>query len=280
MITRRRFLRVCAGVAVSGAGLLLYTFEVEPHWLELVRRPLAHHEPAVRPAGQDAGPHQRRARRRPRRRQLRPRHVRPRQGALAGHRRLHRRLHQLSAGHVRARRADVRECAARAPRDLRDSRESRLRAWVEPARAGEAGWSIGSPRRESGSSGTKWARPGACRWRAPTSSGLHQFDLRRTLDGLDPARPAIVLSHNPDTVDLTGWDGYRGWIISGHTHGGQCKPPFLPPPILPVRNKRYTSGEFALSDDRRLYISRGVGHLRRVRFNVRPEVTVFALETT
>jgi predicted MPP superfamily phosphohydrolase len=59
--------------------------------------------------------------------------------------------------------------------------------------------------------------------------------------------------------------------------GGQCKPPFLPPPLLPVRNKRYTSGEFALAGDRRLYISRGVGHLLRVRFNVRPEVTLFEL---
>ena len=90
-------------------------------------------------------------------------------------------------------------------------------------------------------------------------------------------RAAIVLTHNPDTVDLPGWDTYDGWILAGHTHGGQCKPPFLPPPLLPVRNTRYTCGEFELSGNRRLYISRGVGHLIRVRFNVRPEVTVFEL---
>lgn len=88
---------------------------------------------------------------------------------------------------------------------------------------------------------------------------------------------SIVLSHNPDTVDLPGWEGYDGWILSGHTHGGQCKPPFLPPPLLPVRNRRYTCGEFSLSGNRRLYISRGVGHLLQVRFNARPEVTVFEL---
>ncbi len=96
---------------------------------------------------------------------------------------------------------------------------------------------------------------------------------------LDPQRAALVLSHNPDTVDEPGWDSYRGWILSGHTHGGQCKPPFLPPPLLPVRNRRYTSGEFLLPGQRRIYISRGVGHLLRVRFNVRPEVTVFQLES-
>jgi uncharacterized protein len=97
------------------------------------------------------------------------------------------------------------------------------------------------------------------------------------LRALDSRRAAIVLSHNPDTVDLPVWEDYRGWIRSGHTHGGQCKPPFLPPPLLPVQNRRYTSGEFALEGDRRLYISRGVGHLLQVRFNVRPEVTVFEL---
>jgi predicted MPP superfamily phosphohydrolase len=97
------------------------------------------------------------------------------------------------------------------------------------------------------------------------------------LGRLDGRRAALVLSHNPDSVDLPVWSGYEGWILAGHTHGGQCKPPFLPPPLLPVRNRRYTSGEFALAGNRRLYISRGVGHLLQVRFNVRPEVTAFEL---
>ena len=77
---------------------------------------------------------------------------------------------------------------------------------------------------------------------------------------------------------MPGWLGYEGWILSGHTHGGQCKPPFLPPPLMPVRNRRYTSGESRSPGGRRLYISRGVGHTLRVRFNVRPEVTVFTLQ--
>lgn len=92
-----------------------------------------------------------------------------------------------------------------------------------------------------------------------------------------PEVPAIALCHNPDGADTRGWGNFRGWILSGHTHGGQCKPPFLPPPILPVKNKRYTAGAFELGDGRRLYISRGVGHLLGVRFNVRPEVTLFTL---
>ncbi|MEM1358433.1 MAG: metallophosphoesterase [Bacteroidota bacterium] len=87
----------------------------------------------------------------------------------------------------------------------------------------------------------------------------------------------LILCHNPDVCDMDVWNGYQGWILSGHTHGGQCKPPFLPPPILPVRNKNYSAGEIDLEDGRMLYINRALGHSKQVRFNVRPEITVFEL---
>ncbi len=88
---------------------------------------------------------------------------------------------------------------------------------------------------------------------------------------------AIAICHNPDGADELDWGDFRGWILAGHTHGGQCRPPFLPPPILPVRNHRYSAGEVSAPGGRTLYISRGVGHILRVRFNVRPEATVFTL---
>lgn len=103
------------------------------------------------------------------------------------------------------------------------------------------------------------------------------FHPEALLRGLDPAAPAVALCHNPDAVDLNMWGTFQGWVLSGHTHGGQCKPPFLPPPLLPVFNKRYTAGEFDLGDGRRLYVNRGLGHLLPVRFNVRPEITLFRL---
>ncbi|HQW65925.1 MAG TPA: metallophosphoesterase [Gemmatimonadales bacterium] len=89
--------------------------------------------------------------------------------------------------------------------------------------------------------------------------------------------PRLALCHNPDAADWPVWEGYQGWILAGHTHGGQCKPPFLEPPILPVNNPRYAAGEVAIRGGRQLYISRGVGYLLRARFNVRPEVTKFRL---
>jgi predicted MPP superfamily phosphohydrolase len=103
------------------------------------------------------------------------------------------------------------------------------------------------------------------------------FSAYGVLSKLKADEPAVVLFHNPDGADLPVWGDFRGWILSGHTHGGQCKPPFLPPPLLPVANKRSTSGEFDLGDGRRMYINRGLGHLLRVRFNVRPEITLHRL---
>ncbi len=101
-------------------------------------------------------------------------------------------------------------------------------------------------------------------------------DTRRSL-AQRVNRAAIALCHNPDAMDELSWEGYSGWVLAGHTHGGQCKPPFLPPPVLPVQNKRYTSGEIIVDASRKLYISRGVGHLLKARFNVRPEITIFTL---
>jgi predicted MPP superfamily phosphohydrolase len=106
-----------------------------------------------------------------------------------------------------------------------------------------------------------------------------RFNPARLVMDRERDASTIVLCHNPDGADLQFWGGYSGWILAGHTHGGQCKPPFLPPPLLPVRNKRYTSGAFNLSGNRQMYISRGVGHLLRVRFNVRPEIPIFRLRS-
>ncbi len=276
MITRRRFLHATFAAALSGLGAGLYTWQVEPHWLKIVSRPL------------------------------------PIQGlpaALQG-----RTLAQLSDIHVGLSVPDsyvletFRQVKALAPDIIVYtgdfityhpgifSQAERIYADLPQGRLGAVGI-LGNH-----DYGPGWARPEvAARLAAQLrGAGVHilrnevkevaglqivglddlwgnQFDPVRGLASLDRSRAAIVLSHNPDTVDLQGWDGYHGWVLSGHTHGGQCKPPFLPPPLLPVRNRRYTAGEFALSGERRLYISRGVGHLLQVRFNVRPEVTQFTL---
>ncbi len=86
----------------------------------------------------------------------------------------------------------------------------------------------------------------------------------------------IVLSHNPDTKDELAsypWD----LMLSGHTHGGQVKIPLLGiTPILPVRDRRYVAGLYAL-ENRFLHITRGVGSTGGVRLNCPPEVSILEI---
>jgi predicted MPP superfamily phosphohydrolase len=104
------------------------------------------------------------------------------------------------------------------------------------------------------------------------------FNPKKIMNKHNSKNANLVLCHNPDVCDLDVWNNYKGWILAGHTHGGQVKPPFLNPLILPVKNKKYSSGEINLNDGRTLYINRALGCLIPVRFNVRPEITVFTLE--
>lgn len=105
------------------------------------------------------------------------------------------------------------------------------------------------------------------------------FNPQNTMSGVDNSKANIALCHNPDVCDLDIWGDYNSWILSGHTHGGQVKPPFLPPLMLPVKNKKYSAGQFELANNKTLYINRALGHLWQVRFNVRPEITIFELQS-
>lgn len=103
------------------------------------------------------------------------------------------------------------------------------------------------------------------------------FGPDSVLSDVDRRRSSLVLCHNPDVADLSIWSDLSGWILAGHTHGGQCKPPFLPPPLLPVKNKNYTRGIYSLTDKRQMYINAGLGYIKRIRFNVLPEIALFTV---
>ncbi len=86
----------------------------------------------------------------------------------------------------------------------------------------------------------------------------------------------ILLSHNPDAVD-TPFKTSVALTMSGHTHGGQVRLPFYGPLLLPVQNKRYSSGLID-TPKTKLFISRGIGWaIYPVRFNCYPEIAVLEL---
>jgi len=104
------------------------------------------------------------------------------------------------------------------------------------------------------------------------------FDPAKAMKDYDPSKANLVLCHNPDAADLDVWNSYSGWILAGHTHAGQVRIPFWGSPILPVQNKNYDQGIKRISGNRTLYVSRGLGHSIPIRFNARPEVTIFTLK--
>jgi hypothetical protein len=86
----------------------------------------------------------------------------------------------------------------------------------------------------------------------------------------------IILAHNPDSADSL--ETRANLLISGHTHGGQVNLPFIGTPILPVKNKNYSSGLKKSKKGFPVFISRGVGWATLpVRFNCYPEIAVLQL---
>ena len=91
---------------------------------------------------------------------------------------------------------------------------------------------------------------------------------------------AILLAHEPDFADISSAEDKFSLQISGHSHGGQVKIPFRKPPVLPPYAKKYPSGLYHVGNMIQ-YTNRGVGMVKPlVRFNCRPEITVFTLNNT
>ena len=93
--------------------------------------------------------------------------------------------------------------------------------------------------------------------------------------GVPENETVIALSHNPDTAERV--DVHRpSLILAGHTHGGQIRLPLFGTIHLNTATKIYDWGLFQLMHSK-LYVSSGVGYIRRIRFLCRPEAPLFQL---
>ena len=88
---------------------------------------------------------------------------------------------------------------------------------------------------------------------------------------------AVLLAHEPDFADISSAENRFALQMSGHSHGGQVRIPFLRPPVLPSLGKKYPVGRYQVGNMVQ-YTNRGVGMVKPlVRFGSRPEITVFTL---
>jgi predicted MPP superfamily phosphohydrolase len=273
---RRDFMKVMSAAGAAGLGTGLYAWRIEPHWVEFVHRVMPVRNLPDHLVGRTLV-------------QLSDIHVGP----------------QVDDGYIRAVFRDVQRLqpdivavtgdfisfheesqaqAAEVYTDLPRGRLATVGVWGNHDYGRDWGCCdfAGRLERTLRQNGLELLRNDSTQVEGLRIIGLDDrwgpnFDPAPVLSTATAGEPVIVLSHNPDNCDLPVWGDFDGWILSGHTHGGQCRPPFLPAPFLSVENRRYTSGAFELGGGRQLYINRGLGHKARVRFNVRPEVTVFSL---
>ncbi|WP_063846010.1 metallophosphoesterase [Paenibacillus sp. FJAT-27812] len=116
-------------------------------------------------------------------------------------------------------------------------------------------------------------------------AGLDDFLLgkpqsKRTLQSLREEDFNLLLVHEPDTADRFT-DYPVDLQLSGHSHGGQFRIPFLKPMITTSLADKYIEGQYTLQGKIRpltLYVNRGIGTTRLpLRLFAKPELTVIHL---
>ena len=104
-----------------------------------------------------------------------------------------------------------------------------------------------------------------------------QLDTAVPRPGIRGSDPVILLSHEPDFADAAARHGGVDLVLSGHTHGGQVRLPFVGATVLPPLGKKYVEGLFQLGP-MKLYVNRGIGTVGMpIRFRCRPEISLHTL---
>ncbi|GAA0613631.1 metallophosphoesterase [Virgibacillus siamensis] len=105
-------------------------------------------------------------------------------------------------------------------------------------------------------------------------------NLRKTLTAANPELFTILLAHEPDYADQV----VRYPVdmqLSGHSHGGQVRLPFIGDLYTPLYAEKYVEGKHSLNNGKlTLYVSKGIGTTRvPYRFLCKPEINIFTLKT-
>jgi hypothetical protein len=126
---------------------------------------------------------------------------------------------------------------------------------------------------------TPLERNGGRIWLAGTGSASYRkMDIGKAVPpaSLTGSEPVLLMVHEPDVLPLVARYNVD-LMLSGHTHGGQVRFPFIPPTHLPPLGNIYVEGLFHLGRTQ-LYVNRGIGTVELpFRFNCPPEITEITL---
>ena len=101
-------------------------------------------------------------------------------------------------------------------------------------------------------------------------------DLDATLHNIPTNEASVLLVHEPDFADNVARHPVD-LQLSGHTHGGQIRVPFMRPLYLPKLARKYVWGLYTIGN-LTLYTNAGIGTVDiPVRFNCPPEVTLLTI---
>jgi predicted MPP superfamily phosphohydrolase len=102
-------------------------------------------------------------------------------------------------------------------------------------------------------------------------------DPHRALAGLAGDAPVLCFTHTPDLFPQL--PSACALTVTGHTHGGQVRLPFVGRPMVPSRyGQRYAAGPIR-EGGKTLFVSTGIGtSMLPVRFGVPPEVSFLRLK--
>lgn len=105
-------------------------------------------------------------------------------------------------------------------------------------------------------------------------------NIQKTLQGINANTFNLFISHAPDVIEVVK-DQPIDLQLSGHSHGGQVRIPFLGAPFTPPFGEKYVKGLYQIEESKRmiLYVNSGIGTSQvPYRFMNLPEITLLYIK--